>query len=203
MIGLIIFFSLFGYSVGSIPTGYWLAWFLRKKDLTLYGSGNIGATNSARVLGGFRYFFLVCFVDAFKAYFTLFLTDSFFSKYQLEGATGKNILLVIACCLILGNAHSVFLRFKGGKGVATSIGVVLYLLSFSLFFIAFLAWGLIISHTKQMFLANVGATVIFVVFYTLLFYQPGDFLFYFLLFILYWIISRHQENLKNYFKFLR
>jgi len=115
-------FYLFGiitaYLIGSIPTGYLVARFQGIADIRNHGSGNIGATNVARSLGK-GYFFLILLLDAAIAFLLLY----FLSK---TGAS-QPLLIIASAALILGNAYSCFLGFKGGKGVATSLGILLAL----------------------------------------------------------------------------
>lgn len=106
------------YLVGSIPTGFLIARWRGVVDIRAHGSGNIGATNVARILG-FKYFFLVFFIDASKAYLVLKLL----AYYDLS----QIMLIVAAYGLIIGNGASIFLQFRGGKGVATGFGILLAL----------------------------------------------------------------------------
>ena len=102
------------FVVGSIPTGYWLGLTFYGKDIRKEGSGNIGATNTMRVLGK-GYGALALAFDVFKGWVAVVL---FARLYAWD-------YLAICCGLaaILGHTFSIFLRFRGGKGVATSAGV--------------------------------------------------------------------------------
>jgi glycerol-3-phosphate acyltransferase PlsY len=106
------------YIVGALPTSYYLVWLKTKKDLRTLGSGNSGATNAARVLGPSAFFSIVC-IDALKAYGILWFS-------QAQGLESW-WLLGAAAAVMLGNSYSVFLSFSGGKGVATGLGVLLFL----------------------------------------------------------------------------
>lgn len=103
------------YLIGSIPTGYLIARLHGVADIRNHGSGNIGATNVARSLGT-GYFFVILLLDASKA----FLLLSFLSKAGMS----QPFLILAGASLLLGNAFSFFLGFKGGKGVATSLGIL-------------------------------------------------------------------------------
>lgn len=102
------------YLVGSIPVGYLIARWCGVADLRQHGSGTIGATNVARVLG--KQFFIVIFLlDAGKAAGYLLLMQ--FLRQQ------EYVVLFAALFLVIGNIFSCFLRGNGGKGVATAVGI--------------------------------------------------------------------------------
>ena len=115
---------LLGYLVGSIPFGYLVYYWVRGVDIRTVGSGNIGATNVGRNLG-FRYFLLVLALDALKGFVpTLGVPLGLKSLGILPPA---DLPVYIALASILGHTFPVYLRFKGGKGVATSLGGLLAL----------------------------------------------------------------------------
>lgn len=115
----IIFFLVLGYVMGALPNGVWLGKYFKNIDIREHGSKNSGATNAYRVLGP-KYGIMVLILDALKGFLPLFLASRF-------GVSG-NILLVIGVLAIVGHSLSFFLNFKGGKGVATSLGVFLFLI---------------------------------------------------------------------------
>ena len=105
------------YLIGSIPFGFLIARAVAGVDIRTVGSGNIGATNVGRVLG-FRFFVVVFLLDFAKGYLpTRFLP-------ALLGVTSPDLPVGVAVAAILGHNFPVFLGFKGGKGVATSLGAV-------------------------------------------------------------------------------
>ncbi len=111
----IILALLFGYLVGSIPGALIIG---RKlyggKDIRQEGSGNLGATNAGRVLGK-RAFFLVSLLDGAKGFLAYWLSYQFTPEYAIYVALG----------LVVGHCYPVFAQFTGGKGVATSAGILL------------------------------------------------------------------------------
>ena len=115
----IIFFLVLGYVMGALPNGVWLGKYFINIDIREHGSKNSGATNAYRVLGP-KYGIMVLILDALKGFLPPFLASRF-------GVSG-NILLVIGVLAIVGHSLSFFLNFKGGKGVATSLGVFLFLI---------------------------------------------------------------------------
>lgn len=115
---------LCAYLIGAIPFGYLTARWLRGIDIRTVGSGNIGATNVGRVMG-FRFFLLVFTFDLCKGLLpTLFLPRLI---ERLGGTPPPDTAVLVALATILGHNFPVYLGFKGGKGVATSLGAVLAL----------------------------------------------------------------------------
>jgi len=112
-----ITFLLFTYLLASIPFGY-LVGKLFGRDITKEGSGNIGATNVARTIGK-KVGILVLFLDMLKGFIPVYLA-------KLYGFDDR-FIAVVAVTAVLGHCYSVFMKFRGGKGVATGIGVLLAL----------------------------------------------------------------------------
>jgi glycerol-3-phosphate acyltransferase PlsY len=112
---------LFFYLVGSIPTGYLIGQ-TRGLDIRQHGSGNIGATNVRRVMGrNWGFFAFAC--DFLKGFLPLFLVRTF----CFADATGEAVSVLLVLCgvaAILGHNYTPWLGFKGGKGIATSAGVL-------------------------------------------------------------------------------
>ncbi|NBQ65299.1 MAG: glycerol-3-phosphate 1-O-acyltransferase [Verrucomicrobia bacterium] len=131
--GVTIGFLLFGagFLIGSIPFGAWIA---RSQgvDIQKRGSGNIGATNVGRVLGK-KWGYLVFLLDALKGWFAVWLAAEF-----LQAGDAASVLTGVAA--VAGHVFSPWLNFKGGKGVATSAGVLLGLAPVVLIWTAAI-WG--------------------------------------------------------------
>ncbi|WP_152053250.1 glycerol-3-phosphate 1-O-acyltransferase PlsY [Tautonia marina] len=112
------------YLIGSIPFGYLVARGVKGIDIRTVGSGNVGATNVGRILG-FRYFVLVMMLDLLKG-----LGPTLGFPLLVEAITGRAVPVLsvpVALAAILGHNFSAFLRLRGGKGVATSLGAVIAL----------------------------------------------------------------------------
>lgn len=110
----LLFFIIIAYFLGSLPSGVWIGKIAKNMDIRNYGSKNSGATNAYRILGA-KYGFIVLFADAFKGFLAVALASA--------GGLSPNALSIVALVVILGHSLSFFLAFKGGKGVATSLGV--------------------------------------------------------------------------------
>src|ERR1700689_2854498 len=129
----LIFYSaiaLVAYLLGSIPFGYLLVRFFRKEDIREKGSGNIGATNvirsGAKGLGA-----LTFVLDACKGYVAVIAGVVLARRAGGDAAQVERALAIAALCAILGHIYTVWLGFKGGKGVATALGVFLALVPYA------------------------------------------------------------------------
>jgi acyl-phosphate glycerol 3-phosphate acyltransferase len=116
------------YVLGSIPFGLLIARWFGKVDIRTVGSGNIGATNVGRVLG-FRFFVVVFLLDFLKGFLPTFYWPDL--ARQATGLRLFDLPVLVAVAAILGHNFPVFLRFRGGKGVATSLGAVFALDTFA------------------------------------------------------------------------
>ena len=152
MISSYLVTAVAAYFVGSIPTGYLLAR-ARGVDIRGLGSGNIGATNVFRVLGKTAGV-IVLLIDALKGFVP--------AKFLLIGATPENLeyhAMVAGLFAIIGHNYTCWLRFKGGKGIATSAGVVIALAPMALM-IALGAWILVFALSRYVSLASVLAAAV-------------------------------------------
>ena len=115
---------LTAYLLGSVPSGYWIGLLVARIDVRTVGSGNIGATNVARNLGR-QWGFLVLVLDVAKGAIPVALALNI-CPAEAGGALIKIALVALAA--FFGHLTSLFLRFRGGKGVATALGISLVLL---------------------------------------------------------------------------
>lgn len=153
------------YLLGSIPFGLIIAK-AHGKDLRSIGSGNIGATNVARALG--RKWAYLCFIlDVMKGLLPmlamqLFNTSIFTASYD-EQAVVFLLWLMIGCAAILGHIFPIYLKFKGGKGVATSLGVALGLWPYYTICASFaiIIWTAVVLVWRYVSLASIIASISF------------------------------------------
>ena len=201
MICLILFISfLVSYLIGSIPTGYWFAKYFFNTDITERGSGNIGASNIGRVLGK-KYFALVFLIDFLKAFLALYVIGMIAGWVEFEHAYTQKILIFNALALLLGNAYSVFLKFKGGKGVATTAGILACLFPFKLLLVFCGLWLLVLVITYKPVIASLFAAYIScAVYYFVFLDKTNNNLFYFLIFVCIWVTFRHIVNIQKMLK---
>lgn len=149
--GEVLIWWLLAYLCGSVPFGYF-AGRLRGVDLRKEGSGNIGATNAARVLGkpwGVAVFAL----DFLKGFAPALLARIWGMPELVQVGAGL--------CAILGHNFPVWLGFRGGKGIATSAGAIVALYPWQVFAAAVLTWTGLFGLTRIVSVASIGAAVIF------------------------------------------
>jgi acyl phosphate:glycerol-3-phosphate acyltransferase len=145
------FWLLASYLLGAIPTSYLVSRVFAKIDLRKHGSGNLGATNLYRVLG-WKYAIPVALFDIAKGAIPVLVFAPQVSDSEL-------FALLCGVAAILGHVFSVFVRFKGGKGVATAAGVMLGLTPLALAAAA-VVWGLVLLLTGYVSLASIAAAAV-------------------------------------------
>ncbi|HDX0781581.1 TPA: glycerol-3-phosphate 1-O-acyltransferase PlsY [Staphylococcus aureus] len=154
---MIIVMLLLSYLIGAFPSGFVIGKLFFKKDIRQFGSGNTGATNSFRVLGR-PAGFLVTFLDIFKGFITVFFplwlpvhADGSISTFFTNG-------LIVGLFAILGHVYPVYLKFQGGKAVATSAGVVLGVNPILLLILAIIFF-IVLKIFKYVSLASIVAAI--------------------------------------------
>ncbi|MHC4788269.1 MAG: glycerol-3-phosphate 1-O-acyltransferase PlsY [Planctomycetota bacterium] len=152
--GWLCVLPVIAYLYGSVPFGFLAAKLLKGVDIRQSGSGNIGATNAARVLG-FRFFPLIFLLDVSKG----FLPTLAAGLLVAEGAYDPQPLVVgTGLAAILGHVFPLYLGFKGGKAVATSTGVFLVLAPWAVL-IAGAVWGVMFAAGRYVSLASISAAI--------------------------------------------
>jgi acyl-phosphate glycerol 3-phosphate acyltransferase len=146
------------YLIGSIPFGYLVTYWARGIDIRTVGSGNVGATNVGRTLG-FRYFVLVLLLDLLKGFLPTLGFPILVSR--LAGTAPPVLAVVVALAAILGHTFPIYLKFRGGKGVATSLGTVLALDAISCA-VALVVFGGSLLVTRYVSLSSLLAGLAFV-----------------------------------------
>lgn len=148
--------GLLAYLAGAIPFGYLVSRAILKGDIRDHGSGNIGATNVARVVGK-KWGILVLVLDCLKGLLSTLLIPQLFpadADYQAW--------LPVACGImaVVGHMFPVWLKLKGGKGVATGLGVGL-VLSWSATLVAFMVFLLVFASTRRTSVGSIAAAIAF------------------------------------------
>ncbi len=151
--------ALAAYLLGSIPTGYLVA---RAKgiDIRKVGSGNMGATNVFRVLGKTAGIFVLV-IDGLKGWAACELVSHFVLQNFVRDKsfqTEEYLKIIAGLSAILGHNYTCWLKFKGGKGVATSAGVLAALFPKE-FFVCVAIWAVIFVLSRYVSLASVGAAI--------------------------------------------
>ena len=179
----IVFSAIIAYLLGAIPNGLIWGKLIWQTDLREHGSHNIGATNAWRTLGK----------SAGLLIFALDFLKGFLSVYIASAMVGTPLAMVLAGVLaIAGHSCSIFLRFKGGKGVATGLGVIVMLMPLEALII-FLVWLAIVKISGYVSLGSIIAAALV----PLLFYvggYPVEFIIFGVLAAVL-IIVRHHANI--------
>ena len=176
----LIIVSVYSYFLGSIPFGFILTKIFLKQDIRETGSGNIGATNVLRTGNKFLAI-LTLVLDFLKGYMTIIVTLKYFN----------DLILLSALICLLGHIFSIWLKFKGGKGVATYLGILLAL-SVNYFLIFIIVWVLILLILRYSSLSSILATFgIFI--YEYFFLENNILSFLFISFII--ILYAHRSNI--------
>jgi acyl phosphate:glycerol-3-phosphate acyltransferase len=137
------------YLMGATPTSYLVGRVTRGIDLREHGSGNLGATNAFRVLG-WRAAMPIFIIDILKGFAPVF----FFPR--VDGSDGAIWALAYGAAAIIGHVFSVYVGFRGGKGVATGAGVFLALAPFAVL-VGLLIWAGLVFATGYVSLASIAA----------------------------------------------
>jgi glycerol-3-phosphate acyltransferase PlsY len=174
------------YLLGSVPFGYIVGKLFKKVDIRELGSGNIGATNVFRILGP-SLASLVLIGDIGKGIFSIYLV-------QYLNIDNLLILTIAGLAVICGHDWSLFLGFKGGKGIATTFGVV-FALNPTISILALIIWGVVLITTRYVSLSSIFA-VISIFIFTILFKQPYEYIILSAI-ILILGIFKHKENIKR------
>lgn len=192
MIILYLITIILAYLIGSFPTGYILVKAAKGIDIREIGSGSTGATNVKRVLGMKAYIF-VMFVDALKGLLPVLAAKYIDSKLGI--LSEFHILpVLVAVAVIMGHSKSIFLKFTGGKSVASGVGTILGLNPF-VGLITILSWVILTYFTKVVSISSIIVILLTSV-WMFLFKQPLSYTTYCLLGALY-IVYLHRENIKR------
>ena len=175
----LIIVAVYSYLLGSIPFGLVLTKIFLKKDIREIGSGNIGTTNVLRT-GKKSLAVTTLMLDLLKGYFSIIITFTYF----------ENLTSYSALICFIGHIFPVWLKFKGGKGVATYLGVILAL-SYKFFLIFGITW-LVLSFLFRYasFSSIISSLIVFLYSY---FFINNFSLILFIFFII--IIYTHRENI--------
>ncbi len=173
---------LISYFIGSIPFGFLLTKIFLKKDIREIGSGNIGATNALRT-GNKLIGYSTLVLDIGKAVTLLIIIKFNFSEY----------LFISSIVVFLGHVFPIWLKFKGGKGVATYVGI-LFCINIYLAVIFIIVWFVVFIISKYSSLASMIASL-FVPLSSYFLFNDINYYFYIILFSL--ILITHRENIKR------
>ncbi|MBU1007327.1 MAG: glycerol-3-phosphate 1-O-acyltransferase PlsY [Candidatus Omnitrophica bacterium] len=191
---ILILGILTAYLIGSIPTAY-IFGAVKGIDIRQHGSGNVGATNVFRVIGRVPGLTVLA-IDILKGFLCVACVAGFFLR--LSPVARPDLYKVfMALAVIAGHNWTIFLKFKGGKGVATSAGVVIGLIP-KIFWLGFLAWSIIFSVTGFVSAASIVAAVM-IPLLAFIFAEPTEIIIFMSILCLV-IIYKHRPNIKRLLK---
>ena len=177
----IIVISILSYFMGSIPFGFILTKIFLKKDIRDIGSGNIGATNALRT-GNKSLGYGTLFLDVIKAVIPVIYVKLNYTDY----------IFIASLCAFLGHVFPIWLKFKGGKGVATYVGI-LFSINLTIGFVFIGVWFFTFLISKYSSLSSLLGSLSVPIY--LLFFTNQNLVFFFIMFIL--IFYTHRENVKR------
>lgn len=188
--------GVLSYLLGSIPFGFILVLLFRKEDIRTKGSGNIGATNvvrsGAKGLGA-----LTFLLDAAKGYVAVVIAGLIFSHFSLSGPALEDAGAIAGVAAILGHMFPVWLGFRGGKGVATALGVFLALAPLAAL-IGLAVFALVFALWRYVSLASIVSAIAFPIAVFLLSRSPHTRLFVSAVIVIPLIvIVKHRQNISR------
>lgn len=189
--------ALIGYLLGSFPSGY-IAGRIRGVDIRRVGSGNVGATNVTRVLGK-QFGYSVFVVDFLKGFLSVLLALMIERNCKVDPTVADIGAATGGIFSVIGHSYPIWLGFKGGKGVATSLGVI-FGFNWVAALIMCLVWIAIFKITRYVSVASmIAAITLPIAMLTLLLLNQlrSPVFFYFSLVLAVIIVVRHRSNLSR------
>lgn len=193
---IIISLLLSAYLIGSIPTAVWWGKRFYGIDVREFGSGNAGATNTFRVLGK-KAGIPVLTIDIIKGIAATAL--AFLSPYLFDSNEFVNLELGLGIAALVGHIFPVFAGFRGGKGVATILGVVICLTPFTSLLVLFVFLSVLIV-SKYVSLSSMVAGVSFPLILNLVLKNTNETLMTFSIFVAVMLIVTHKKNISRLLK---
>jgi glycerol-3-phosphate acyltransferase PlsY len=185
---------LLAYLLGSIPTAVWVGKLFYDTDVREYGSGNAGATNTFRVLGK-KAGIPVLLIDALKGFAAVKLVH-FFAEEPISEAAFVNYQLALGIAAVIGHIFPIFAGFRGGKGIATLLGLMLAV-HYQGALIALCIFVLVFAFTKFVSLGSMTAALSFPFIIVLVFQTTVPSLIVFSMFVAILVLITHQKNIER------
>ena len=199
MVFLIVGLCILSYLLGSIPTALWYGETYHQVDIREHGSGNAGATNTFRVLGR-KAGSIVLFVDAFKGFLATGLAAVLFYFRLVDWQTCVTLKILFGFLAVMGHLLPIFCDFKGGKGVATTLGMILALHPQAAL-VSILIFLLVFAISKYVSLGSMVASLAFPIMLSLgVFGQELPIIIYFGSFLAFLVVFTHRKNILRIFQ---
>jgi acyl phosphate:glycerol-3-phosphate acyltransferase len=195
---LLITGGIAAYLMGSFSSAVWIGKWFYKTDVRTQGSGNAGATNTLRVLGT-KAGIIVMVLDIAKAWGAVTLAHVFAGD-ALTYSQLIDYKIILGAAAVLGHVFPVFTGFKGGKGVASLVGVILALYSPYIFVIVLCWFVLVVAITRYVSLASVSGSILFAVLAIFIFHEQNVYLIALAALIAIFIPVTHHKNITRLLK---
>jgi glycerol-3-phosphate acyltransferase PlsY len=194
MSGIIILACIAAYLLGSVPNAVWYGKLFYDIDVREHGSKNAGATNTLRVLGN-KPGFIVLFLDLLKGYIAASI-PWLIPEIQPDTNSFLVIQIALGACAVIGHVFPIFAGFRGGKGIATLLGIVIAL-NYWLAIVCMIVFVLIVWFTRYISVGSMLSAILspFVVLY--LFHWQTNALFYFCCVVALLVIYTHRANIQR------
>jgi glycerol-3-phosphate acyltransferase PlsY len=188
---------ILAYLIGSIPSAIWVSKWFFGIDVRDYGSKNAGATNTFRVIGK-KAGFPVLFFDILKGWASVTFL-SMLSSYEFGSNQHINLQLAVGLAAVFGHVYPIYERFKGGKGVATLLGIVLAI-NFPAAGVSFIIFLMTYIISQYVSLGAITAAFFFPFITVYVFKATSPTLIYFSVVISFLVIFTHRKNIERLLK---
>ena len=192
-----IVFILLAYLIGSIPTAVWVSKSIFGIDIRDYGSGNAGATNTFRILGS-KWGSLVMLVDVTKGIIatSLYIFIPFYLTHKLAKT---NFMIALGMVAVLGHVFPVWANFRGGKGVATLLGMTLAIQPI-VALICLVVFLISLLSTRFVSLSSILAAVAFMILILFIFNEKETLYRIFAMIVAMMVVITHHKNISRMYK---
>jgi len=195
---LLIAGGVLAYLMGSFSSAVWIGKWFYSIDVRSQGSGNAGATNTFRVLG-IKAGIIVMIIDIVKSWTAVMLAFVFAGE-SLGPTRFVDYQIILGALAVIGHVFPVFSGFKGGKGVASLVGVIIALYSPYIFLIVLLWFALVFIVTRYVSLASITSAVLFSLLAIIVFHEQNTYLIILAGLIAVFIPITHHKNIKRLLK---
>jgi acyl phosphate:glycerol-3-phosphate acyltransferase len=195
---LLIAGGILAYLMGSFSSAVWIGKWFYNTDVRTQGSGNAGATNTFRVLGT-KAGIIVMIIDIVKAWSAVTLAHVFAGD-KLNNSDLIDYQIILGALAVLGHVFPLFTGFKGGKGVASLVGVIIALYSPYIFVLVLCWFVMVFIITRYVSLASITASILFTVLAVFVFNEQNTYLIVLAILIAVFVPITHHKNIKRLLK---
>jgi glycerol-3-phosphate acyltransferase PlsY len=195
---LLVAGAVLAYLLGSFSSAVWIGKWFYDTDVRTQGSGNAGATNTIRVLGT-KAGIIVMVLDIVKAWGAVMLA-TVFAGNRLSESQLIDYQIIVGALAVLGHVFPVFTGFKGGKGVASLVGVIIALFSPYIFLLVLGWFAIVFIITRYVSLASITASIFFAILAIFVFHEQNMYLIILAALIAVFIPLTHHKNIKRLLK---